>query len=466
MLEAEEKDTSLISRKEKGIMHLGDRKFAVGLTWLTMDQDINPALLRQRTEKLQSDYYCVRSTVANQHGFGFISLGHRINMIAAAAVAADMLVGDWHGVFSADNGWWYLAVHSDNIAPGGDRFFFSEEQAYNHFMEQASLYNWPRSYAPATWNIEDANPEIPLTKLLEDITQAPVLRASTLDAVFGGKKRRNFVFFVAVLGVISLFSAAILPAMIAKEKEKKELAVRPQILAPAVITPPPKVEETKIAAGFGSSLKLPKPSAVLHFCNLGFSRAIKPLPGWSMESANCGILQDGKKIQTQIQWRKKVGSLEMLKQYLKRFDQTVQLEYNGSDVIKASYLSKELNNITLPIEKIYNREEQIRILYDRFGNLGKMEISDEKPLPPDPGISANINRFAREEEAQQKPPYLKMVLYTRTPPKVLAPYFDVPGLKLQNVSWSLRTMDWIYTADILFDSDVFRAYYKVGQNAQ
>lgn len=465
MLETEEKDTSLFAQKEKGILLLEDRKFAVGLTWLTMDQDINSGLLKQRTEKLESDYYCVRSTIANQHGFGFISLGHRPNMIAAAAVAADMLVGDWHGVFSADNGWWYLAVHADNIAPGGDRFFFSEEQAYNHFTEQSSLYNWPRSYAPATWNIEGANPEIPLHKLLQDVTQAPVLRASSVDAIFGGKKRRNFVFFVSILVLASLFSAAILPGLIAKEKKKKELAMRPDIMAPAVITPPPKVEVAK-NAGFGSNLRLPKPSVVLHFCNIGFSLVIKPLPGWSMEKVNCSILNDGKRAQTQVQWRKKIGSLEMVKQYFKRFDQSVQLDYNGSDIINAIYQSKELNNITLPITEIFPREGQIRVLYERFGNLGKLEISDVTPSPTDPNLAANINRFAREGELQQKPPYLKMVLYTRTPPKVLAPYFDVPGLKLQNVSWSLRTMDWIYTADILFDSDLFKKYYKVGQNVQ
>lgn len=464
MSDVEEKSASIFSQKEKGVMYVDDKKYAVGLTWLTADIDAGHKLLKERAEKLESDYYCVRSTIANQHGFGFISLGHRINMVTAAAVATDMLVGDWHGVFTADNGWWYLAVHSDNIAPGGDRFFFSEEQAYSYFTEQASLYNWPRSYAPPTWNIEDANPELPLSKLLEDLTQAPVLKASSLDAIFGGPKRRNFAIFIAVVGLISLFSAAIMPTMIAKERQKKELAIRPTILAPAVITPPPKVEDIESSV-FSGSLKLPKPSIVLHYCNTGFARIVEPLPGWSLESVGCNVLLDGKKVQMQALWRKKIGSLELIEQYTKRFDRDVIVSYNGVDTITA-YLTMELKNISLPLKRILKREEQISVLYERFGNLGKLELSDVTPPPPDLNIAANVARFANERELMQKPPYLKLVLYTRTPPKILAPYFDVPGLKLQNISWSIRNMDWIYSADILFQSDLFNQYYKVGQGAQ
>ncbi|MEM6781788.1 MAG: type 4b pilus protein PilO2, partial [Pseudomonadota bacterium] len=427
MSDLEEKNTSLAPQKDRGILYLNDKKFAVGLTWLTTDVDANASLLKKRIERLEADYYCVRNTIASQHGFGFITLGHRMNMMAAASIAGDMLVGNWHGIFTADNGWWYLAVHSDNIAPGGDRFFFSEEQAYSYFTEQAGLYNWPRSYAPATWNIEDANPEIPLQKLLEDVTQAPVLKSANLDAIFGGRKRRNFALFVTILGFISLFSAAILPTMISKEREKKELAARPEILAPAVIKPPPKVEDVQLSS-FSGTLKLPKPSVILQFCNIGFSKAIEPLPGWTMESVSCNVLQDGKIVQTQAQWRKKVGSFELIKPTLSKFDPNVQVSFNGNDVLQAVHVSKTLQNISFPLQQVLTREEQIRVLYERFGNLGKMELSDVVPPPPDTNIQTNVTRFAGEEEILQRPSYLRMVISTRTPPKILAPYFDVPGL--------------------------------------
>jgi hypothetical protein len=450
-------------KKQRGVLLVDDKKFAVSLTWLTADLDLGGAkLIKQRAGKLRADYTCVRNTIAGQHGFGFLSLGHRMNMPAAAAVAADILVGDWHGVFKGDNGWWYVAVRSDNISPDGDRFFFSEEEAYTHFMEQVNAQSWPRSYAPETWNIEDAVPAIPLERLLDDLTQAPILKATNADAIFGGRKRRNFVFFIGILAFVFLFTAAVLPGLASKAREKRATTVQPVIVAPAVIKPPPKVV-TKQTTGFAGTLSLPKPSNVVQLCAQGFSKIIEPLPGWELNSATCnaGV---GNQIVVDAVWKRKVGSLELIKQYLAAFPVSVAVNYDGDATVTVSFRLGDLNKLSKTLN-VLKRGEQISVLYDRFGGIGRLELSDVIPPPPQQQRLGNPLASA-EEPPPQLPPYLKMVLLTRTPPQVLASYFDVPGLKLQNITWSIQKKAWTYTAEILFDSPAFHAYYGAQTNAQ
>src|SRR5690606_25551434 len=114
-------------------------------------------LLNERIQKTKADFYCHRMHVAQQQGFGWLDKGHRRGMPVAAAMVADQLVGEWHGVFEADNGWWYVQVRSDTITPNGDRFFVSEEDAFHVFQEEAQKNIWPHSYAPEHWRLTDGH---------------------------------------------------------------------------------------------------------------------------------------------------------------------------------------------------------------------------------------------------------------------------------------------------------------------
>jgi len=182
-----------------GVMLYEGKKYAVGLNWLVGDDAGNNSLALKRAKAFKADFYCVRANVVSQHGFGYLKLGHRINMPVPASVLADVLVGEWHGVFAADNGWWYVAVHADNIAPTGDLFFTSEEEAYNFFVAESKTYRWPRAYAPASWNLSDSTSEIPLNKILNE-GSSPTLKPVTTDAIFSGRRNRN----LAVVGVLIL----------------------------------------------------------------------------------------------------------------------------------------------------------------------------------------------------------------------------------------------------------------------
>lgn len=458
MAEVDDTQSSIFSKQERGVLYVGEKKYAVGLTWLAFDLEPNNNILRQRLSKFQADYFCTRQTIANQQGFGYIKKGHKPKMIAAASIAADTLIGDWHGVFVAENGWWYVAVHSDNISPGGDQFFLTEEEAFNCFTEQANLYNWPRSYAPATWNIEHANPDIPLDKLLDEETHAPKLRAATFDAIFGGKQRRNFILFIMTILIGVLLSVAVLPKLAAKAKMERDRAVRSTMVVPAVIKAPPKLV-TVDAAQTSDGFSIAQPSKVFEYCSDGFSAIIEPLPGWQLTNVVCEVLYGQNTVRSNIQWKRNVGSLDLVKGYLQRFSPKIDIVYNGSDSINGRFISGDLSKTNQNV-RVSKRAKQIRTLYDRFGGLGKLSVSDVFPKQPEPQ-SANLDRLINSSPSKVEPPYLKMTLLTTTAPDVLSSYFDVPGLKLKEITWQVQKKSWTYRAEILFQSPQFFNYYEL-----
>ena len=98
------------------VLVYGGKKYAVGLTWLTVDELEQPGAIMDRAKMISADFLSSRLFIA-QTGYGYLSKGHRMGMPSVAAIVADALVGEWHGVFVADNGWLYVAVHADTIAP-------------------------------------------------------------------------------------------------------------------------------------------------------------------------------------------------------------------------------------------------------------------------------------------------------------------------------------------------------------
>ncbi len=201
----------------EGILLYDNKRYAVGLNWLIADDEGDTALAKGRAKEFKADFYTMRQGVVTQHGFGYLRKGHRLGQSALASVAADALVGEWHAVFVADNGWWYVAVHSDNIAPDGDILFSSEEAAYNHFMAQGEAFRWPRAYAPESWNVPDATGEIPLSRVIGEAPPS-ILKPVNLDAIFSGKRNKNLAFgaiaTIVVLLVVSIAGQSLLTSLV------------------------------------------------------------------------------------------------------------------------------------------------------------------------------------------------------------------------------------------------------------
>lgn len=433
-----------------GVLFLNKKRYAVGLIWLVTDDERNADLLGQRLKKLGADFHCLREGSTNQQGFGFLRLGHRMGMACAASAAADAMIGEWHGVFAADKGWWYLAVHGDAIAPDGDVLFHSEEEAYNAFIQKSEAYKWPRSYAPASWNLPDTHGEISLEKLLENDGVFSYLRAANLNAFFGGARRKKIflsgaAFFVMVLmGLMALIAAISGQASTSKGQESFPVALD----APDLIKPPPPLPEKDrgLKATF-VTVNGPLPSAVLAACARSLDVIVRPIPGWELSEAACDAAQGI------VQWKRTTGSLASVEAVRPNFPESARLTYGGSGALLVAIPHTKLDLLTQNF-MVLPKEDAILLVERAFSSYGQIQLRYVAPkpsrTPPRPTRGA---KTPLPKAPPEKPPVLTLTLSGATPPARIESAFDLPGLTLQNVKWNIKSRVWTYQAEILVESE-------------
>lgn len=422
---------------EYGVLNYRGRKYAVGLTWLTATPEDDKKRARARAKKAKGDFYCIRNGVAIQHGIGWLEKGHRANQTAAAAIVADVLVGDWHGIFKADNGWWYLQVFSDVITPDGDLFFESEEEAYHYFVKNHEGRVWAHAYAPKEWELKKVTKELPLDDVLDDMRSASLV-PNNMNALFGGTRNKHiaitFFFLVILAGVMAfmgpilwktLFTPQINSASSAHQKvelpqEIKEL--------PALETPDQEEETVTI---------IPRPSNFIRICGEVAARLVHPIPGWSLYQMECvpGNIR--------ISWQKKGGTLNMAK------EETAKMIQSGAVV------TLEENNLVVnrPLPQVpgdetdllLNTHTAIMQLENRFLNIGSLDIETVIPPPPPPPTAFQLSIG---QVPQKKKPHLNVNILSHMSPKVLGNYFDIKGLDLEKIHWEFKENVWAYSAKV------------------
>ena len=436
----------VIPDHQEGVLIFNEKKYAVGLTWLTTDGDPSQKLIQERAQKLKADYYCLRTSMVNQQGYGKIEMGHRASMLSAASVAADSLVGEWHGIFAADNGWWYLGVFADAIAPDGDRLFFSEEEAYNFFITRSAEHKWPRSYAPVAWNLPDVTGEIPVEQLLREAQIASPLRALSMDAFFGGRKRRNIAIFAFCVFAFFALSIAIIPLFLSgsyKEHMGVTLVVRtdaPEVIKPP---PPPPVEDASMPTDT-AIMRSFVPSSVITTCTKTFESLIHPLPGWHLQTARCNGTT------SRANWRRQSGSLDLLQEAVGLFPEDVRPFLSGSDAFEAS-ISVPTRDIDMYNAQMLPRDTAIIIVNARFDRVGVMALRHVVSSPQRQVVAQRPGGLSASPPSAP-PEYLEMKLETSILPSVLAPYFDIPGLRIQNIEWNVQSGKWYYESHIFIKS--------------
>jgi hypothetical protein len=435
-----------------GVLVFGGRRYAVGLHWLTTPDEAEQSLVYKRAKAMNADFFCNR-TFVSQSGFGFLSKGHRMGMPAAAAVAADTLVGEWHGMFSAENGWFYVAVHADTIAPEGDRFFESEEEAYNFYLEQANGYNWPKSYAPEAWNIKDSDGEVSLDKILDDVSTTS-LKPANLDGVFSGKRNKSIAFmglvFFIILVLLSFFAQTLLPGLIPDQRSLTGPAIEvADILSAPPQEPEKKVDPITLAI---ENFSLPKPSAVVDICMEGFADLTVSLPGWDLTTMRC------RNTMVEAIWQQDSGTLETIKNYVDQFPFGVNRTYGAQGDFLASRVIGNLNKYNEKVN-LAEREQVLFALNNRFGKIGRLQVEDIVPLSEQIQRGSNI-RGARRLAAQSRQdqeddemtiqdlPSLSVKFITETAPVLLQDYFNVPGLRFNYIEWSVFNRQWTYDMQI------------------
>lgn len=442
----------------EGVLLFDNKKYAVGLTWLIANEDGDTDLALKRAKDFSADFYTMRQNVVPQQGFGYLGKGHRLNMPALASVAADVLVGEWHGIFTADNGWWYVAVHADNIAPDGDLFFASEEAAYNHFIVQSEAYRWPRTHAPESWNIPESSGEISLAKMLAEATP-PTLKPVTLDAIFSGKRNKNLAIGagLVILGlvVVSLLGQQVLPTLV---PEQAQIPAPHLELSDDIQAPPQEVQEVAKDESL-SNIELPLPSAMVDECLRGFSSISMALPGWSLSTLRC------KDSFVEGAWMRQIGGFDTIEPYLSRFPEGVNKAFPDANTLIATRRAGAKKD-PAPTGTLYERNHAIISLNRRFGSLGQLEVREVVP-PASQQLVQGIDMMQQQSgfgtAMGQQPklpegvrpltrddlPYMSVVLNSRTPPNLIRDYFNMPGMVLLTVEQDVPTGSWKYEAKLI-----------------
>lgn len=436
-------------QQKDGVLEFNGKKYAVGLTWLTAEEEPDQKLLKQRAQALKADFYALRQTISVQNGFGKLDMGHRRSMPAAAASAADVLVGEWHGVFSADNGWWYVAVHSDAIAPDGDILFDNEEEAYNHFVERNENYTWPRSFAPEEWNLPDTTGEVSLDKVFDDLSLTNLI-ALNLDGLVGGRRNKKILFLIGILALIGLITLISLQSVLPNLLPERAEPLAPKIDSGQTLFAPPKARQ--LAQGEdellqlesekpGLVLNLPRPSGVLKLCVETMDLIAIPLPNWEIQSIEC----DGKSVIGKWRSNSSAAGLQSIQPYLDEFPRGTKHNYNGTNTYEA-VIPADIGALFPINTRLIDRDIAIVELNERFSGIGDLSVSYIPPSRVARTRSRQNARNNRQEEEIVVPGTLKVTLATKAPPTVIANYFDVPGVSIRKISWNVNRARWNYEA--------------------
>ena len=414
------------------LIHLG-KSYAVGLLWFTVQEQSDPkALLQQRLQKTKADYHCMRTHISQQQGFGWMNKGHRRGMPVAAAMVADQLVGEWHGVFEADNGWWYLQVRSDTITPNGDRFFTSEEEAFRTFQAEMRTNAWPHAYVPTKWNMNEPNVRsMELKSLLDDLATTTLI-ADNVTAIFGGKGKRNAIVggLVSTLVIMGGFAAYSLT------KEPEQIVLPPpKVIAP--VKPIPALEPPK-----DDTVEIVSVPQLLSACGKALSELYTSIPGWTATSFTCTPNSAG------MSWQQDFGTLSQARESGKaQWPQNVGIAYSNKQMTVSVPLAQ------LPkVEQsdLLTQEAALLFLEENIQAKGNVRVEPVVPKPPKaPPKPASTADLMQPKSVTEPLPYLSVSVATGFSPEYMGPLAESKGIVLNQIQWAIPSGTWTYNFNFL-----------------
>jgi len=425
---------SILHPNDTGVLLYNGKPYAVGLLWFTVQEDTAKSLLQQRVTKTHADFYCQRLHISTQQGFGWLRKGHRRGMQAAAAMVADQLVGEWHGVFEADNGWWYVQVRSDTITPNGDRFFTSEEDAFQVFQEEAQKNIWPHSYAPEKWSLQEANTrELSLKNMLDGLATT-TLTPTNITAMFGSAAVRNIVIgglIVAMLGMAAIVGISVM-------RSQQEAPVK-------AATPVRTVKTTTLQAPKTAVTDAVSPQQLMQQCGDAAAQLFISIPGWSSQVFNCSV---GK---ASMSWQQLTGTLTTAKNVgLAKWPQGVSVTFNNK-VMTATMTLGSLPKVER--KNLVSQEEALLFLEQKLQPMGNLQIKPVTPAkqvaaaPPAASSGSFMGGDTPPPAAPPPPPpppYLEVQFLSSFDAEQIAPMLDAPGLELTSMQWNVSRATWQY----------------------
>lgn len=436
----------MFDRENKnGILIYSGEKYAVGLLWLSgAPASLDRSLTKNRIKNAKGDFYCARSSVSPQTGIGWLAKGHKNDMPVGAIAVVDKLVGEWHGVFKADNGWWYLQVHSDALAPRGDILFFDEQDAKKAFIANANQNIWAHSYAPRSWDIEETR-EINLDQVLNhQMAKSVTLKPNSLKAFTGSNiTAALLVAFISFLIVVGGALIIYLPDLLEPSYPSVPVTSQPQQQAevePVDVTPEPIAQETILPE------RIRDPRRMVFFCGAAAAKIIQPVPGWPLDNFSCTFNQ------AVATWKQEGGTLEMARNYAQSLPkEAVAVVDNRTMRVTVPVQG----NTESPIKDFLTKDQGIYNMGNIFKNTGSVTlnfvagrlIAERPPAPPaQPGVDPQpLPPIDPDGNYISDRAHLDFNIATGLSPQQIGGYFVLRGLELQKIDWNIPASEWMYS---------------------
>lgn len=276
------------------VLTIKKRRFAVGLWWLTLDkgQDIKTTAAAYASEynvmavRKVGDITQVGLSKHDGKGGRIVAL--------APAVASLVKMGDsnYVGLFALDQGYWLYVLKKGVIAPDGDVFFASKQEAKGHyedfFQDMAQIHSLEDAEHTETYE-----ETLALFRRYGGLKAKSEIKLEILDPRKRAAGIRKKVLIGAILLGGTLLAGdwwlsyqeqqemARIQAEASLEQQKRRQAVSQQ---PAVQAPQP----VSVAEAFPDVWNtMPQPSVVIAQCAKQFGVLTPSIHGWEVEGFVC-----------------------------------------------------------------------------------------------------------------------------------------------------------------------------------
>ncbi len=424
-----------------GVIRIGEMEYAVGMFWQTAEDPKTvkrEAKLAAKQEVIPADLFVMREGFVVQWAIGWSSQGHKRGMPAAAACLANVLSGNWLGVFEVDGGWWFVASRRDAVLPDGDILYDNEDEPRTRFETEFVRGGWDRVFTPEDWGMgADATPleevmagqdEPQLAYLLDFYTRLPKsVKVAAVAAVAG----------VAVVGYIGL---QVYNGIMAEEHAEQERLAAQRQAALQERMRAEEAERRRLEALRNLDIvdrvweRAPQPSEWVSACADALDRLSVQVPGWQMRTMSCSGSSAG------VVWsREEFGSIASARY--------------GLDGVASPSIDSAGNNLSasLSLEGIEARGNEVawklpevrESFLELFQGLRSSVTLNMVDRPP------KIEDDTSFEPRPRPSRHLAFRFSSELSPMVWASIFEeFPGLIIDRVSFVIGSTNWEYTGRV------------------
>tara|TARA_B100001123_G_scaffold449984_1_gene617870 strand:+ start:1459 stop:2814 length:1356 start_codon:yes stop_codon:yes gene_type:complete len=430
--------------EKSGVIQVGDMEYAVGMFWQTAEDPKSAkreAKLAAKQEVNPADLFVMREGFVAQWAIGWTSSGHKKDMPAAAACLAEVLTGNWLGVFQVDGGWWFVASRRDAILPDGDMLYDDEDEPRTRFETEFVRGGWDRVFTPEEWGMgADATP---LDELLQGQDEPKLSYLNDFFARLPKAVKVAGVLAVVGVGVMGYVGVQIYEGIMADQRAEEERLARERQAALRARMEAERLEKERQAALRRLERvdrvweNAPPQSEWVVACAVALDKLSVQVAGWDMRSIGCS---GGS---ASASWVRGVGGSIASAQYSLEGIARPAIGASGNNMnASVSLVGLEARGPETAWKMPQIRENFLELFQGLDATVSLNEVP-RPPKPPDEDLEAPRPR---------PPAHFTFGFTSEVPPLAWASIFDrFPGMIVDRVGFSIGGTSWQYSGRVYED---------------